>query len=135
MSDAEFDAAMNELCEWLLPTGTYAGASGFVQVDADLLRELVNRQQSGHEKVEFVQQWYAERWERLRDLIHDNALHIEDEACCIMANGTANVNEPPTYAQQMNLLRLERDRLKKEVSELKERMDQWPEDLRVRQMP
>jgi hypothetical protein len=119
----------------LLPTGTYAGASGFVQVDADLLRELVNRQQSGHEKVEFVQQWYAERWERLRDLIHDNALHIEDEACCIMANGTANVNEPPTYAQQMNLLRLERDRLKKEVSELKERMDQWPEDLRVRQMP
>lgn len=45
--------------------------------------------------------WYAARWERLRKLIHDDARHIEDEACCIMANGTADVDEPPTYAQQL----------------------------------
>lgn len=45
--------------------------------------------------------WYAVRWERLRKLIHDDARHIEDEACSIMANGTADVDEPPTYAQQL----------------------------------
>lgn len=45
--------------------------------------------------------WYAVRWERLRKLIHDDAGHIENEACCIMANGTADVDEAPTYAQQL----------------------------------
>lgn len=59
------------------------------------------------EKIQFTHEWYAVRWERLRKLIHDDALHIEDEACAIMANGTATVGEPPTFAQIIAVLRAE----------------------------
>lgn len=55
--------------------------------------------------LDFCRDWYAERWERLRQLIHDDARHIEDEACCVMANGTATPGEPPTYGQTVSVLR------------------------------
>lgn len=45
--------------------------------------------------------WYAVRWERLRKLIHDDARHIEDEACDVMANGATTPDDPPTYAQRL----------------------------------
>lgn len=48
---------------------------------------------------QFCHEWYAERWERLRQLIRDEAPGIEGKACCILANGTADHMEPPTYAQ------------------------------------
>jgi hypothetical protein len=47
----------------------------------------------------------VERWERLRQLIHDDARHIGDDACCVMANGTATPGEPPTYGQTVSVLR------------------------------
>lgn len=67
---------------------------------------------------EFCQRWYAERWERLRQLIHDDARHIEDEACRVMANGTAGVNETPTYAQLLSRKEMEIGRLTLEVGRL-----------------
>jgi len=54
------------------------------------------------ERVEFIQEWYAVRLERLRDLIQDKAPQLEDEICAILANGSANSAEPPTYAQILN---------------------------------
>lgn len=86
---------------------------------ADAVKWALAEIKKANDSKAFTYQWYAERWERLRELIHDNALHIEDEACCIMANGTASAGEPPTYAQQMNGLRHEFDVLRKENAALK----------------
>jgi hypothetical protein len=69
-------------------------------------------------KLEHCHEWYAVRWERLRQLIHDDARHIEGEACAVMANGTTTPDDPPTYAQQMNALIHERDYLKADVTRL-----------------
>lgn len=60
---------------------------------ASVLREHVA------EAKQFTHQWYAVRWERLRQLIKDEAPGIEDKACCVMANATAYHMEPPTYDQ------------------------------------
>jgi hypothetical protein len=46
-------------------------------------------------------QWYAERLERLKDFAKEHG-HWP-EVACIIANGTASPNEPPTYAQQLNM--------------------------------
>ena len=70
------------------------------------------------DKREWTERWYGVRWQRLRDLIHEKAPEIESEACCIIANGTAGAAtgtyEPPTYAQMLNHLRHENERLKKQ---------------------
>lgn len=60
-------------------------------------------------KLRHAHEWYAVRWERLRQLIHDDARHIEDAAISVMANGTTDTMDPPTYAQQMASLRSEAD--------------------------
>lgn len=90
-----------------------------------LTQELDRREASR----EFCHRWYAERWERLRKLIHDDARHIEDEACRVMANGTADVDEVPTYAQLLSRkdmdigrLTLENDRLRNLVEGLSARV-------------
>lgn len=74
------------------------------------------------EAAQVCHEWYAVRWARLRDLIHDNALHIEDEACCIMANGTADPNEPPTYDQILSQKNHEIARLQAMVNGLADRI-------------
>lgn len=67
-------------------------------------------------ELDFVRQWYAVRWERLRKLIHDYALpHVEDAAVCIMANATADPMEPPTYDQILQGLRSEVANLKAQL--------------------
>ncbi len=72
-----------------------------------------------HERhLAFAHDWYAVRWERLRKLIREQAPDIEDAACCIMANGTADVYEVPTYGQMMSRAGHEVARLKKENREL-----------------
>ena len=83
------------------------------------------------ESKQHTVEFYAVRWERLRQLIHDNACHIEDEACCIMANGTASPDEPPTYAQLINTansrgnrLQFDLNRANDEIKRLKELFEQ-----------
>ena len=66
------------------------------------------------DKREWTERWYGVRWQRLRDLIHEKAPEIEREACCIIANGTTGAAEPPTYAQMLNTLRYEVEKLKKQ---------------------
>lgn len=46
--------------------------------------------------------FYGQRWDRLRELVRGTDL--EDEACAIMANGTASPSEPPTASQQFHML-------------------------------
>lgn len=67
-------------------------------------------------RVEHTEQWYAVRFERIRD--EAKAAGIWPRIACIMANGTAEATEPPTYAQQMNVLRHEVERLRAENSRL-----------------
>lgn len=70
----------------------------------------------------FCQDWYAERWERLRKLIRDKAPAIDDEACCVMANGTADAREVPTYGQLLGRKDLEIERLRRLVDGLTARV-------------
>lgn len=70
---------------------------------------------------EHTDQWYAERWARLRDLFDGTPL--EARACNVMANGTADHEEPPTYAQLLNSARADRDRLAAERDALQHHID------------
>jgi len=49
---------------------------------------------------EFTQQWYAERLRRLRDMAEQRGFLTEYSS--IVANGTGDSREPPTYAQLLN---------------------------------
>lgn len=46
--------------------------------------------------------WYGQRWDRLRELL--KGTDLEEQACCIMANGTATIFESPTASQQFHAL-------------------------------
>lgn len=61
-----------------------------------------------HESRESTRQWYAVRWVRLKELLRGTTYW--QEAMCTVANGTANVHEPPTYAQQLNMMRFAEER-------------------------
>lgn len=63
-------------------------------LEAQLARAILSR--------DHTHQWYAERLERLKDLLKTNGLW--KEGACIIANGTLT-HEPPTYAQQLNVMR------------------------------
>lgn len=62
-------------------------------------------------ELDSTQQWYAVRFERLKDLARTLPEPVQYEFFSILANGTANATEPPSYSLQMNALRHERDRL------------------------
>lgn len=57
---------------------------------------------TGNERAEAVENWYASRIERLRDLLRGS--EFEGPLATILANGTAASGEPPTYAQKLNTL-------------------------------
>lgn len=64
------------------------------------------------EKLESSQEWYSARWEKLRDLLRDTEYWTR--ANSIMANGVNDIHDPPTYQQQMNLLKF---KLEKTIEE------------------
>lgn len=63
-----------------------------------------------------TQQWWAVREARLRDLAKEKG--IWPEFAAVIANGTAHHFDPPLYAQQMNVLRHERDAARVEIDRL-----------------
>ena len=74
--------------------------------------------------LSFTEQWYAVRVERLGDL--GRASGIWPEMAAIIANGTSDHQEPPTYAQQLvranhqaKEVKAERDQLRAEVEALR----------------
>lgn len=69
-------------------------------------------------RIEHSDYFYATRFERLSDWARSLAPELSRMFFDIVANGTAVPHEPPTYAQQMNMLRHERDALAARVAEL-----------------
>jgi len=56
------------------------------------------------DRVEFVHEWYANRFERLRVWANTSLTEsLRHQYFNIVANGTAEAHEPPTYAQLMNV--------------------------------
>lgn len=70
--------------------------------DAELIAVLEDRLARAISSRNHTQQWYAERFERLKDLLKTNGLW--DQGAAIIANGNL-MHEPPTYAQQLNVMR------------------------------
>jgi len=68
------------------------------------------------ESKRFTSEFYAVRFQRLRDLLKDTPYF--EKFCAISANGTANPYENPTYAQQLNIKQWEIKRLGKDLAEL-----------------
>jgi len=88
-----------------------------LKCDADitLLVELRNNAQalidSGKSQL-WTEEWYAARIELLRDLSERNGFLVE--FCNIAANGKESVHSPPTYQQQMNLLKFAKEKAEEE---------------------
>jgi len=75
--------------------------------------------------LDFTEQWYAVRFERLADL--GKSAGCWDAMAAIIANGTTDPHEPPTYAQQLvranhraDVAEREHDQLRAEVEMLRE---------------
>jgi hypothetical protein len=108
----EGEATVDQVDDWVdrWHAGEGAGRSlgEFLGLTAAQSRAWVERPDSladallakARGRIAFTQQWYAERFERLRGLCREAG--VEDQFCNIVANGTASALEPPTYAQQLN---------------------------------
>jgi hypothetical protein len=83
--------------------------------------DLRQRAEAAEKERDHVRQWYAQRWERLKDLAKEHG--IWDKAACIMANGTADSMEPPTYAQQLNEAKYRAEAAEAENAKLREERD------------
>ena len=78
----------------------------------------------------FTEQWYAVRFERLAEL--GKSAGCWDAMAAIIANGTADSHEPPTYARQLvranhrtDVAERERDRLRAEVEALRKDAERY----------
>jgi hypothetical protein len=80
--------------------------------DADkrFLIEIYNNAEeliSAARSLNHTERFYAVRFQLLRELCEQNGLLTE--YCNIAANGKKDINDPPTYDLQLNILRHERD--------------------------
>lgn len=77
-------------------------------------------------QLAFLEEWYAVRWKRLKQLVHEEAPAIEARACAIMANGTADSMEPHQYDQALAALRADAERCRKALRKLLKAADsEW----------
>lgn len=69
-----------------------------------------------HERLEHTRYWYSIRHERLWHWAH---AELNDQQrsryFSIVANGTADITEPPTYAQQFNMMKWRMERAEAEL--------------------
>jgi hypothetical protein len=71
------------------------------------------------EELERSRQWWAVRFQRLEDFARAELTPEQQHRFfSIVANGTASPADPPTYAQQMNMLRHELERVQAENRQL-----------------
>lgn len=63
---------------------------------------------------EHTEYWYGCRIRRIRDLL--KGTEYEEPLISILANGTATHAEPPSYQQQMNLLRMRAERAERALA-------------------
>lgn len=85
------------------------------------LADAVRERDEAREKREHTQQWYAQRWERLKDWArHEIPDELREQFFSIVANGQAAIGEePPSIAIQLNLMRHERDAALAQLAEAK----------------
>ncbi|TWU39114.1 hypothetical protein Q31b_41970 [Novipirellula aureliae] len=71
------------------------------------MMELVYQLDCALNGQEYTHQWYGVRWKRLHDLLEaaDIPENLKEQACRIMAHGSADSEEPPSYDQQLNHMR------------------------------
>lgn len=79
----------------------------------DLSRDYSQKIQELEERLNNSNAWWATRSQRLQDWARAELTdELQERFFAIVANGTASPFENPTYAQQMNMLRAERDALR-----------------------
>lgn len=116
-------AAQHHIADWKHASGCQTPNDLVAALTAErAAREQAERELAAAEKSQrFTHQWYAERWERLRDLFRGQ--EIEQAACAIMANGTADPCEPPAYAQLLNTERHRREAAESKLTALQQRAE------------
>jgi hypothetical protein len=78
--------------------------------------KLVRRLQS---RLEHTQSWYGARFKRLFEWAHGELNEsLRNRYFSIVANGTADVFEPPTYAQELNIARYRAERAEADLAAL-----------------
>lgn len=104
----QLERAGRNLIEW--DAGAVNDAIDLIKRQAEALQALEQQlneargeRDEARSRREWTEQWYAERFERLRDLAKEKG--IWSEAAAILANGTVSPMEPPHYGQQLNTTR------------------------------
>lgn len=89
--------------------------------------DLETKLRSALDDLNNTREWYACRLERIKSYAKEKGIWAD--IACIFANGTLGIHEPPTYAQQMNILKYkkimaeeERDTLRKLNKKLTEEL-------------
>ena len=90
------------------------------------LNELFDKIEYLNDTIAHVREWYAVRMERLRDFAKEKG--VWHGVASILANGTLSgidsdgkwVYDPPTYAQQMSMLKWQVEKLQRELADAKE---------------
>ncbi len=73
-----------------------------------------------HSSLEHTRYWYGTRHERLWHWAHAELTEQQRQRFfSIVANGTASANEPPTYAQQFNMMKWRMEKAEAEVVALR----------------
>ncbi len=109
------------------PQGDYVAADDYAKLEAEAQapREEVEKAQNA---LAFTEQWYGVRYERLWHWAH---AELDEEQkrryFNIVANGTAEHSEPPTYAQQLCRMKNRYECAEKEVAALRARVVVIPE--------
>ncbi|HCI1946331.1 TPA: hypothetical protein NOE91_005207 [Pseudomonas aeruginosa] len=108
-------------------SGEYVATSDYdaLAAEAQSLREEVEKAQNA---LAFTEQWHGVRYERLWHWAH---AELDEEQkrryFNIVANGTAEHSEPPTYAQQLCRMKHRYECAEKEVAALRARVVVVPE--------
>jgi hypothetical protein len=103
LTTAEIVERLREFAEHLEPASdVYAEEIGTVSVAASALLALEGERDEAQRAHEHTKYWYSVRLERLKDLGKEYG--IWPVMAAIIANGTADPAEPPTYAQAFNLM-------------------------------
>lgn len=111
------------------PGGAWVKASDYdaLAAEAQALREEIKKAQNA---LAFTEQWYGVRHERLWHWAHAELNEEQKRRYFnIVANGTAEHSEPPTFAQQLCRMKHRYECAEKEVAALRARVVVVPERL------
>lgn len=109
------------------PEGAWVKASDYdaLAAEAQALREEVAAAQKN---LAFTEQWYAVRHERLWHWAHEELSEEQKRRYFnIVANGTAEHNEPPIYAQQLCRMKHRAESAEQELAALRARVVVLPD--------